>query len=166
MNSTTAQLVIGDALAASLIKLRNFTPADFAKYHPGGALGKKLLLQVKHIIKSENKPQVSLDSSISKVIVEISEKRLAVTAVLDQENLVGIVTDGDLRRMLQQNDNINDFTAKDIMSPNPKTIDANEHVSKALSILEDNSITQLIVTDQNKYIGVIHLHDILKEAIV
>ena len=166
MNSTTAQLVIGDALAACLIKLRNFTPADFAKYHPGGALGKKLLLQVKHIIKSTNKPQVTTASSIKDVIVEISEKRLGVTAVLEENKLVGIITDGDLRRMLQRNDNINDFRAKDIMSANPKTIDANDHVSKALSILEDNSITQLIVTDEKEYIGVIHLHDILKEGIV
>ncbi|MDM1397423.1 KpsF/GutQ family sugar-phosphate isomerase [Myroides odoratimimus] len=166
MNSTTAQLVLGDALAACLIELRNFTAEDFAMYHPGGALGKKLLLLVQNILKSENKPAVSPDSSIQEVIVEISEKRLGVTAVVDNEQIVGIITDGDLRRMLQKSSNLNDYKAKDIMSINPKSIESSEHVSKALSILEDNSITQLLVTQNNKYVGVIHLHDILKEGIV
>ncbi|EHO06451.1 KpsF/GutQ family sugar-phosphate isomerase [Myroides odoratimimus] len=166
MNSTTAQLVLGDALAACLIELRNFTAEDFAMYHPGGALGKKLLLLVQNILKSENKPAVSPDSSIQEVIVEISEKRLGVTAVVDNEQIIGIITDGDLRRMLQKNSNLNDYKAKDIMSINPKSIESSEHVSKALSILEDNSITQLLVTQNNKYVGVIHLHDILKEGIV
>ncbi|MDM1450120.1 KpsF/GutQ family sugar-phosphate isomerase [Myroides odoratimimus] len=166
MNSTTAQLVLGDALAACLIELRNFTAEDFAMYHPGGALGKKLLLLVQNILKSENKPAVSPDSSIQEVIVEISEKRLGVTAVVDNEQIVGIITDGDLRRMLQKSSNLNDYKAKDIMSSNPKSIESSEHVSKALSILEDNSITQLLVTQNNKYVGVIHLHDILKEGIV
>lgn len=166
MNSTTAQLVLGDALAACLIELRNFTAEDFAMYHPGGALGKKLLLLVQNILKSENKPAVSPDSSIQEVIVEISEKRLGVTAVVDNEQIIGIITDGDLRRMLQKSSNLNDYKAKDIMSINPKSIESSEHVSKALSILEDNSITQLLVTQNNKYVGVIHLHDILKEGIV
>ncbi|MEC4053344.1 KpsF/GutQ family sugar-phosphate isomerase [Myroides odoratimimus] len=166
MNSTTAQLVLGDALAACLIELRNFTAEDFAMYHPGGALGKKLLLLVQNILKSENKPAVSPDSSIQEVIVEISEKRLGVTAVVDNEHIIGIITDGDLRRMLQKSSNLNDYKAKDIMSINPKSIESSEHVSKALSILEDNSITQLLVTQNNKYVGVIHLHDILKEGIV
>lgn len=166
MNSTTAQLVLGDALAACLIELRNFTAEDFAMYHPGGALGKKLLLLVQNILKSKNKPAVSPDSSIQEVIVEISEKRLGVTAVVDNEQIIGIITDGDLRRMLQKSSNLNDYKAKDIMSINPKSIESSEHVSKALSILEDNSITQLLVTQNNKYVGVIHLHDILKEGIV
>ncbi|MGL4583536.1 MAG: KpsF/GutQ family sugar-phosphate isomerase [Flavobacterium sp.] len=166
MNSTTAQLVLGDALAACLIQLRQFTAEDFAMYHPGGALGKKLLLLVRNILKSENKPSVSPESSIQDVIVEISEKRLGVTAVVENDKLIGIITDGDLRRMLQKSNNLNDYKAKDIMSINPKHIDSNEHVSKALSILEDNSITQLLVTEDDKYVGVIHLHDILKEGIV
>jgi arabinose-5-phosphate isomerase len=166
MNSTTAQLVLGDALAACLIELRQFTAEDFAMYHPGGALGKKLLLLVRNILKSENKPAVSPNSTIQDVIVEISEKRLGVTAVVENDKLVGIITDGDLRRMLQKSINLNEYTAKDIMSINPKNIDNNEHVSKALSILEDNSITQLLVTENDKYVGVIHLHDILKEGIV
>lgn len=166
MNSTTAQLVLGDALAACLIQLRQFTPEDFAMYHPGGALGKKLLLLVRNILKSENKPSVSPESSIQDVIVEISEKRLGVTAVVENDKLIGIITDGDLRRMLQKSNSLNDYKAKDIMSINPKHIDSNEHVSKALSILEDNSITQLLVTEDDKYVGVIHLHDILKEGIV
>lgn len=166
MNSTTAQLALGDALAACLIQLRQFTPEDFAMYHPGGALGKKLLLLVRNILKSENKPSVSPESSIQDVIVEISEKRLGVTAVVENDKLIGIITDGDLRRMLQKSNSLNDYKAKDIMSINPKHIDSNEHVSKALSILEDNSITQLLVTEDDKYVGVIHLHDILKEGIV
>ncbi|MEK6451451.1 MULTISPECIES: SIS domain-containing protein [Myroides] len=166
MNSTTAQLVLGDALAACLIELRNFNAENFAMYHPGGALGKKLLLLVKNILKSENRPMVSPNSSIKDVIVEISEKRLGVTAVVENDKLIGIITDGDLRRMLQKNDNLSGFTAKEIMSFNPKSIESNEHVSKALSMLEDNSITQLLVTENEKYVGVIHLHDILKEGIV
>ncbi|MDM1360335.1 KpsF/GutQ family sugar-phosphate isomerase [Myroides marinus] len=166
MNSTTAQLVLGDALAACLIQMRQFTAEDFAMYHPGGALGKKLLLLVRNILKSENKPSVSPESTIQDVIVEISEKRLGVTAVVEDDKLIGIITDGDLRRMLQKSANLNEYKAKDIMSINPKSIDSNEHVSKALSILEDNSITQLLVTENNKYVGVIHLHDILKEGIV
>ncbi|MHC5202644.1 KpsF/GutQ family sugar-phosphate isomerase [Myroides sp. LJL119] len=166
MNSTTAQLVLGDALAACLIQIRNFTPADFAMYHPGGALGKKLLLKVKDILKSQNKPQVSSQANIKDVIVEISAKRLGVTAVVDNQVLTGIITDGDLRRMLENNDTLQGFKASDIMTKEPKTIDANKHVSQALSILEDNSITQLLVTEHGKYVGIIHLHDILKEGIV
>ncbi|MTG98359.1 MULTISPECIES: SIS domain-containing protein [Myroides] len=166
MNSTTAQLVLGDALAACLIELKQFTSNDFAMYHPGGALGKKLLLLVKNILKSQNKPAVSPTSSIKDVIVEISEKRLGVTAVVENNKIIGIITDGDLRRMLQKSDSLANFVAADIMTQHPKTIDVNQHVSKALSILEDNSITQLLVTDNEEYAGVIHLHDILKEGIV
>lgn len=166
MNSTTAQLVIGDALAVCLMRLRNFQTEDFARYHPGGALGKKLLLLVRDILDSKNKPAVHLNASIKEVIVEISEKRLGVTAVLDQEKLVGIITDGDIRRMLQTQDTLTGIQAKDIMSVHPKTIACSEHVSQALSIMEDNSITQLLVTEAGVYQGVIHLHDILKEGIV
>lgn len=166
MNSTTAQLALGDALAVCLMRLRNFKAEDFALYHPGGALGKKLLLLVKDILDIQKKPMVTPNSSIKDVIVEISKKRLGVTAVVEEENLVGIITDGDIRRMLEHQDNLSDIKAKDIMSLHPKTVDLNERVSKALSILEDNAITQLLVTDGNKYKGVIHLHDILKEGIV
>ena len=166
MDSTTAQLVLGDALAACLIECRNFTANDFALYHPGGALGKKLLLLVQDILNNENKPMVRPDSSINEVIVEISQKRLGVTAVIDQNKLIGIITDGDLRRMLQNNTSFENIQARDIMSLNPKTIEVDQLVSKALSMLEDNSITQLIVTKQGEYQGIIHLHDILKEGIV
>ncbi len=166
MNSTTAQLALGDALAVCLMRLRNFKAEDFALYHPGGALGKKLLLLVKDILDIQKKPMVTPSSNIKDVIVEISKKRLGVTAVVENDNVIGIITDGDIRRMLEHQDNLSNIKAKDIMSLNPKTIDINERVSKALSILEDNAITQLLVTEGNKYKGVIHLHDILKEGIV
>ena len=165
-NSTTAQLVLGDALAVALMELREFKPEDFAKYHPGGALGKKLLLRVKDMLDMTHKPVVSADSSIKKVIVEISEKRLGVTAVVEDEKVIGIITDGDIRRMLNDRDSFNDLTAKDIMTKNPKVIKSTDMVVDALNILEDFSITQLVVVDENKYLGVIHLHDILKEGIV
>ncbi len=165
MNSTTAQLVLGDALAVCLMQLRDFKPEDFALYHPGGALGKKLLMLVKDLLGKHEKPQVAPNSSIKDVIVEISEKRLGVTAVVENDKLVGIITDGDLRRMLQTQSDLSNIQAKDIMSPSPRTVDSQERVERALSILEDYSITQLLVTDQDKYIGIIHLHDILKEGI-
>lgn len=166
MNSTTAQLVLGDALAVCLMNLKEFTKEDFAKYHPGGALGKKLLLLVQDILDQDKKPMVCPDSSIKDVIVEISKKRLGVTAVVDQDKLVGIITDGDIRRMLQDRDVLTNIQAKDIMSTSPKSIEATQKVSEALSVLEDNAITQLLVTQDNKYVGVIHLHDILKEGIL
>ena len=165
-NSTTAQLVLGDALAVALMELRGFQAEDFAKYHPGGALGKKLLLRVKDMLDMTQKPVVSPDSSIKKVIVEISEKRLGVTAVVEDEKVIGIITDGDIRRMLNERDSFLDLTAKDIMTKNPKVIKSTDMVVDALNILEDFSITQLVVVDENKYLGVLHLHDILKEGIV
>ena len=165
-NSTTAQLVMGDALAVCLMELRGFTSADFAKYHPGGALGKKLLLSVKDMLENSMKPMVTTDASIKKVIFEISEKRLGVTAVVENKKVVGIITDGDIRRMLNENDTFTHLTAKDIMSQNPKTIQSTTMVADALNILEDFAITQLIVVDNGEYKGVLHLHDILKEGIV
>jgi arabinose-5-phosphate isomerase len=165
-NSTTAQLVMGDAIAVCLMEMKNFTAEDFAKYHPGGALGKKLLLRVKDMLDMTHKPIVTPDSTIKKVIVEISEKRLGVTAVVENEKVIGIITDGDIRRMLNKTENISGLTAKDIMTVNPKTIKSTELVSDALNILEDFSITQLVVVDNGDYKGVIHLHDILKEGIV
>jgi arabinose-5-phosphate isomerase len=165
-NSTTAQLVMGDALAVCLMELRNFTSADFAKYHPGGALGKKLLLSVKDMLENSMKPMVTPDASIKKVIFEISEKRLGVAAVVENKKVIGIITDGDIRRMLNENDTFTHLTAKDIMTKNPKTIQSTTMVTDALNILEDFAITQLIVVDNGEYRGVLHLHDILKEGIV
>jgi arabinose-5-phosphate isomerase len=165
-NSTTAQLVMGDALAVCLMELRGFTSEDFAKFHPGGALGKKLLLSVNDMLENSLKPMVSPETSIKKVIFEISEKRLGVTAVVDNNKVIGIITDGDIRRMLNERDSFVDLTAKDIMSKNPKTIPSSTMVVDALNILEDFAITQLIVVDEEEYKGVLHLHDILKEGIV
>lgn len=165
-NSTTAQLVMGDALAVCLMNLRHFSSEDFAKYHPGGALGKKLLLQVKDLIENSLKPVVSPDAPIKKVIFEISEKRLGATAVIENDKVIGVVTDGDIRRMLNNNDTFTHLTAKDIMTKNPKMIQSSAMVVEAFNILEDFSITQLIVTDNDQYKGIIHLHDILKEGII
>ena len=164
--STTAQLVMGDALAVCLLELKEFTSKDFAKYHPGGALGKRLFLRVSDLIKNNELPQVSENDSVVKVIVEISEKRLGVTAVIKDDKIIGIITDGDLRRMLSKTTEINNFTAKDIMSHSPKTIHENAMAIEALDALENNSITQILVTDNtNKYVGVVHLHDLIKEGI-
>jgi len=165
-NSTTAQLVMGDALAVCLMELREFKAQDFAKYHPGGALGKKLLLRVGDMLDQSHKPEVTPETSIKKVIFEISEKRLGVTAVIENNKVIGIITDGDIRRMLNNNDTFAHLTAKDIMTKNPKTIQLSSMVTDALNILEDFSITQLIVIDHEEYQGILHLHDILKEGIV
>ncbi|WP_295334980.1 SIS domain-containing protein [Flavobacterium sp.] len=165
-NSTTAQLVIGDALAVCLMDMRQFTAEDFAKYHPGGALGKKLLLRVGDMLDMTHKPVVTPEANIKTVIMEISEKRLGVTAVVENNKVIGIITDGDIRRMLNKTETISGLTAKDIMTVNPKRIKSTDLVSDALNILEDFSITQLVVIDQDEYKGVIHLHDILKEGIV
>jgi arabinose-5-phosphate isomerase len=165
-NSTTAQLVMGDALTVCLMELRNFKSDDFAKYHPGGALGKKLLLRVGDMLDQSHKPSVTPDSGIKKVIFEISEKRMGVTAVVENNHVIGIITDGDIRRMLNQNETFSHLTAKDIMTKNPKTIQLATMVADALNIIEDFSITQLVVLDNQEYKGVLHLHDILKEGIV
>jgi arabinose-5-phosphate isomerase len=165
-NSTTAQLVLGDALAVCLMELRNFTSEDFAKYHPGGALGKKLLLRVGDMLDDTHKPQVSPDCSIKKAIVEISQKRLGVTAVVDNEKIVGIITDGDIRRMLNDHDNIAGVVAADIMTANPKTVKSTDMAADALNTMEFYAITQLVVADDGEYKGILHLHDILKEGIV
>ena len=166
-SSTTAQLVIGDALAVALIEKRGFRSEDFAKYHPGGALGKKLYLRVADLINNNTKPSVKLNTSIKDVIIEISKSRLGVTAVLsDDGKIQGIITDGDLRRMLQENDNFSDFTAADIMGSSPKTIEENTLAANALSLMENFDITQLLVVDAEEYKGVVHLHDIIKEGII
>ncbi len=165
-NSTTAQLVMGDALAVSLMEMRGFTAADFAKYHPGGALGKRLLLRVADMLEQSHKPEVSPSETIKKVIFEISEKRLGVTAVVENTEVIGIITDGDIRRMLNERDSFSDLNARDIMTKNPKTIQTSAMVVDAFNLLEDNKITQLVVLEGTEYKGILHLHDILKEGIL
>jgi arabinose-5-phosphate isomerase len=165
-SSTTAQLVMGDALAVCLLECRGFTTGDFARYHPGGSLGKKLYLKVSDLFINNMVPKVNTGDDIRTVIMEISSKRLGATAVLDNSTLVGIITDGDLRRMLEKNSEIGKIVASDIMSRNPKTIESDTLVVNALSIMQQNNITQLLVVRDKKYLGVIHLHDILKEGII
>ncbi len=165
-SSTTAQLAMGDALAVCLLDCRDFTSSDFAKYHPGGALGKKLYLKVGDIASQNLKPQVKPDDAIKAVIVEISSKRLGATAVVDAGKLVGVITDGDLRRMLEKTDSISNLKASDIMNATPKKIEAEELAVNAMLLLEQYNITQLVVTEKGKYLGFVHLHDLLKEGII
>jgi len=165
-SSTTAQLVMGDALAICLLEYRGFSREDYAQYHPGGALGKKLYLTVEKLYKQNEVPQVRIDDSIKHTIMEISSKRLGATAVLNDNKLVGIITDGDLRRMLERYDEISNLKARDIMTTKPKTIKKNELAINAFNMMEDHNITQLIVTEDGTYLGIVHLHDILKEGIV
>lgn len=165
-SSTTAQLVMGDALALCLMKCRGFSNADFAKFHPGGALGKQLYLRVEDLYKNNEKPEVDPDDSLAQVIIEMTQKRLGAAAVTEQGKLIGIITDGDLRRMLLKHANIEHVKAKEIMTPNPKTINENDLVADALHKMRNNSITQLPVLRNGTYVGVIHLHDILKEGVL
>jgi arabinose-5-phosphate isomerase len=165
-SSTTAQLAMGDALAVCLLDCRDFSSNDFAKYHPGGALGKKLYLKVGDISNQNQKPQVKSEDAIKTVILEISSKRLGATAVVDNGNLVGVITDGDLRRMLEKSDSVANLKAAEIMNMNPKKIEADELAINAMQLLEQFNITQLIVTDKGKYHGFVHLHDLLKEGII
>ena len=164
-NSTTAQLVIGDAIAATLVKIKGFTSNDFAKFHPGGSLGKKLYLKVNDLIDSALKPMVSTDDDIKDVIIEISNKMLGITPVLSKDKIVGVITDGDLRRTLLNNQEISKLKAKDIMSTNPQIIDSETLASEALEIMKKNKISQLIVTNNNLYFGVIHIQSLIKEGI-
>ncbi|WP_066219456.1 KpsF/GutQ family sugar-phosphate isomerase [Formosa haliotis] len=165
--STTAQLVMGDALAVCLLELRGFSSGDFAKYHPGGALGKKLYLRVVDISSVNNKPEVHPDTNIKDVIINISKNMLGVTAVVENKNVVGIITDGDLRRMLSKTDNFINLKAKDIMGQSPKTINEDAMAIKALELMEKNDISQLLVCkDDNTYAGVVHIHDLIKEGII
>jgi len=165
-SSTTAQLVMGDAVAISLLELRGFSPSDFAKFHPGGSLGKRMYMRVIDLASNNAAPVVNYNSPISKVIIEISSKRLGATAVLDNGMLVGVVTDGDLRRMIEKHNDFSNLIAKDIMTSNPLTIDSDELIVNALALMRENDITQLPVINDNKYIGVVHIHDILKEGIL
>ncbi len=164
--STTAQLVMGDALAVSLLELRGFSSNDFAKYHPGGALGKKLYLRVQDISSVNEKPKVSPTTNIKDIIVEITEKMLGVTAVVEDDKIIGIITDGDLRRMLSKVDDFSNLSAKDIMSTNPKHIKSEAMAIDALDLMEVNGISQLLVEKNGKYAGVVHLHDLIKEGII
>ncbi|WP_108803541.1 SIS domain-containing protein [Aquimarina sp. Aq107] len=164
--STTAQLVIGDAVAVSLLNLKGFSSTDFAKYHPGGALGKKLYLRVNDIVSKNEKPEVSPDSDINAVIVEMTEKRLGATAVTEDNKIIGIITDGDLRRMLTTNTSFAGLTAKDIMSPNPKRIDADAMAIDALDRLEEYGISHLLAEEKGNYAGLLHIHDLMREGIL
>ncbi|MDX1315731.1 MAG: CBS domain-containing protein, partial [Eudoraea sp.] len=155
-----------DALAICLLELRGFSSKDFAKYHPGGTLGKRLYLRVSDIAQNNMKPMVNLETDVKRVIVEISEKMLGVTAVIKDDQIVGVVTDGDIRRMLNKYDNINGLTAKDIMTSNPKVIQADVLAVKALKTMQDNEISQLLVMDGESYLGVVHLHNLVNEGII
>ena len=164
-SSTTAQLVMGDAIAVSLLACKDFTEEDFARFHPGGILGKRLNIKVQDLI-SDYTPKVNLNASINEVIIEISQNRLGITAVLNDKKLAGIITDGDLRRMLENEKDISSLCAKDIMSCDPKITKPEDLAYNALKEMEQNNITQLIVIKSEKYLGVIHIHDIIKEGII
>ena len=171
-SSTTAQLVMGDALAICLMRCRGFSTDDFAKFHPGGALGKQLYLRVKDLYINNEKPEVGPDDTLTQVIIEMTKKRLGAAVVTLSDGthavspIMGIITDGDLRRMLLQHPDIEHVKASDIMTRNPKTIDENDLVADALQKMRHNSITQLPVLKDGNYVGVIHLHDILKEGVL
>ena len=164
--STTAQLVLGDALAVCLLEMREFTSKDFAKYHPGGSLGKKLYLRVSELTAMNSMPQVSPSTPMKEVIISISKGMLGVTAVIDQEKIVGIITDGDLRRMLTTVDNFKDLTAVDIMSKNPKLIDNDAMAVEASTLMEQYNITQIIAHSNGAYKGIVHIHNLTKEGII
>lgn len=165
--STTSQMVMGDAIAVCLMEKRGFKVEDFAKFHPGGALGKKLYLRVRDLYVEHEKPQVHSDASVKEVIMEMTRKRLGVTAVLGADGkLVGIITDGDLRRMLEKSDTISHIAARDIMTQNPKTIEPSEMAINALDLMRKNSITQLVVAEKENYLGILHLHDLVKEGLI
>ncbi|WP_316808776.1 KpsF/GutQ family sugar-phosphate isomerase [Pedobacter agri] len=165
--STTAQLALGDALAICLLECREFNEADFAKYHPGGSLGKKLYLRAQDLALSNEKPSISPSAAVKDVLIEISKNRLGAVAVVDElDQVVGVITDGDIRRMLENNMTIAGLKAEDIMGKKPKSIQADALAVEALHIIKENNITQLLVLKQNTYFGIIHLHDLLNEGIV
>jgi arabinose-5-phosphate isomerase len=165
--STTVQMVMGDILAICLMECRGFKSEHFAKYHPGGALGKKLYTTVYDLYINNKQPAVNADASLQQIIIEISSKRLGATAVVNEQgDLLGIITDGDIRRCFEKNSSFDNITAATIMNTNPKTIASDMLAVDALQLLKSNNISQLVVTEQNKYAGIIHLHEILKEGIV
>ncbi len=165
--STTAQLVMGDVIAICLMEKKGFAAEDFAKLHPGGTLGKKLYLRVSDLYVDNEKPEVKADQSVKEVIMEITKKRLGVTAVTGTDGkLVGIITDGDLRRMLEKSDTIQQIQARDIMSQQPKTIGPSELAVNALDLMRKNEIMQLVVAENGTYLGILHLHDLVKEGLI
>ena len=163
--STAAQLAMGDALAVALMEVRGFSSDDFAKYHPGGALGKRLFVRLEHLLDNETTPQVGPDTPIREVILEISGGRQGAAAVIDGSNVVGIITDGDVRRMIENHQDFLNLSARDIMGAAPKTLEAEELAVRAFELMERNSISQVLVTRDGTYVGIVHLHDILKEGI-
>ncbi len=165
-SSTTAQLVMGDAMAVALLKMRGFTAEDFAKFHPGGALGKRLYLTVGDVCIKNGVPQVKPNDIMTQAIIEISEKMLGAAAVIENGKLVGIVTDGDLRRMLMKHPNIEAVKVNEIMTKNPTTIEKSAHVADALNVMQSKEISVLPVMENGKYVGMIHIHDIIKEGII
>ncbi len=165
-SSTTAQLAMGDALAVCLLECRDFKSEDFAKFHPGGALGKRLYLKAGDLATQNQKPQVKKTDTVRNVLIEISSKRIGAAAVIENNTIIGIITDGDIRRMMEKYENINELKASDIMSHQPKTIDADELAVNAINIMQQKNISQIIVTKQNHFYGFIHLHDLLKEGII
>jgi arabinose-5-phosphate isomerase len=164
--STTAQLAMGDALAVCLLESREFSSADFAKFHPGGALGKRLYLKAGDLSSQNEKPRVSPDTPVRQVLIEITKNRLGAVAVIEDEQIRGIITDGDIRRMIENHNSFEGLQARDIMGKSPKHIDENELAVKALEIMRSNNISQLLVSSKNKYQGIVHLHDLLKEGII
>ncbi|MCX2743431.1 KpsF/GutQ family sugar-phosphate isomerase [Mangrovivirga sp. M17] len=165
--STTAHLALGDALAVALLEAKGFTSEDFGRYHPGGALGKQLYLKVDDIYPANEKPIVRPDTPLKDCIIEISSKRLGAAVVISEdEKIVGVITDGDLRRMLQKNPSLDGLKASDVMGENPKTIEAGEYAVKAFNVMQENNITQIIVTNEDKFVGFVHLHDLLREGII
>jgi arabinose-5-phosphate isomerase len=166
-SSTTAQMVMGDALAVCLMELKQFSSNDFAKYHPGGTLGKKLYLRVEELAAQNEKPKVLSTATIKEVIIEMTEKRLGAAVVVNEtENILGIITDGDLRRMLEKTGTFENLQANDIMSSNPKTIEADKLAVYALEEMRKHNISQLVVEDNKIFAGIIHLHDLVKEGII
>lgn len=164
--STTAQLAMGDALAICLLHSRDFNEQDFAKYHPGGSLGKKLYLKTGDLALKNQKPSISPNASVKDVIIEISQNRLGAVVVVNADVILGIITDGDIRRMLQNHSDLTNITASDLMNPNPKRIEKDQLALNALEIIKENNITQLLVTDAGNYFGIVHLHDLLQEGII
>jgi len=164
--STTAQLAMGDALAICLLQARNFQSTDFAKYHPGGALGKRLYLKAGDLALKNEKPSISANAPVKDIIIEISKNRLGAVVVTNGDDILGVITDGDIRRMLEKHTNLENIKANDLMNANPKTIDSEELALLALEIIKKNNITQILVTKEGRYFGLVHLHDLLQEGIV
>lgn len=164
--STTAQLAMGDALAICLLQARNFQSTDFAKYHPGGSLGKRLYLKAGDIAAKNEKPSISSNAPVKDIIIEISKNRLGAVVVTESDEIQGVITDGDIRRMLEKHTNLENIKASDLMNTNPKKIDCEELALLALEIIKKNNITQILVTKEGRYFGLVHLHDLLQEGIV